>query len=343
MKIFFIGFNRNYSTLPKDYADAFNKYHLEIPYYYARDGKNDVTIFTPDYEDDGISFENGGSLTCKKRDSFNLFKGNADVVVHWRSWFEEFFDSSAENFIHLCDHSYSDEWKIKVSHSFNDSKLSGVLCYASWHKRYLKSKLFFLPDLAFFVNVTLGVDTEIYYPKDKDTHSMLWSSDPGRGLSGALDLVAKLYSCDKRFRLHVCFPDYCKISKIDHPAVVWHGSLNNGVELWDLFNCSAILPYTSTFLEPSSRAHRQAQAAGAMVLYPPNMGSPSELIQNGLTGIVEPIGKWSSIILKNVNSGEWKVIGDFARVFAETQTWKVQAQNFNKLFDHNNRLIRRGE
>ncbi len=96
----------------------------------------------------------------------------------------------------------------------------------------------------------------------------------------------------------MCWPDYAKdystVSSLaaSHPAFELHKNLDNGPQLWSLFNKCGFLPYTSTFKEPSSRAHRQAMAAGCVVLYPPDMGSPSELIKDRMTGYVMSTDKW---------------------------------------------------
>jgi hypothetical protein len=159
---------------------------------------------------------------------------------------------------------------------------------------------------------------------------MLWSSDPGRGLTGALELAVKLHARDARFKLHVCHPDYAKLSPIRHPAIVWHGNVSNGPALWKLFNETGILPYTSTFTEPSSRAARQAQCAGSLVLYPPNMGTPSEYVQDMNTGITRPVGQWADTILSIADTTESRQICENARAQALSESWSVQAKRFNE-------------
>jgi len=330
MKIAFVGIKRKYQEIPEDYRDSFNQYHLELPYYYAKYGNNDVVISTLDYEDDGVQFE-AGSLKCMLEKSVQLSK--FDVVVHWRRWFPEFYDPGAINVINCQDHSFSQEWTSSASIAFRSGQLYGILCFKSWHKRNLLIECPWLTEDRALEGVTLGVDTDIYKPSvNKDPYQMLWSSDPGRGMSGAIALVMKLFQIDKRFRLHLCYPDYVKQpQKIQHPALVWHGSISNGPKLWNMFNDTGILPYTSTFKEPSSRAHRQAQAAGSLVLYPPNMGTPSELIENNITGVVDNQSLWPDRIIDLIKSGKWLEIGQNARKFAESQSWKVQAENFNNL------------
>ena len=120
--------------------------------------------------------------------------------------------------------------------------------------------------------------------------------------------------------------------KVNHPALIWHGFIPAGQKLWNLFRNTGVLPYTSTFPEPSSRVHRQAQAAGSLVLYPPNMGTPSEVIKNLETGIVS-YSPWADTIQELVESGKWKEIGVKAREFAISERWEVQAQRFNTLIE----------
>lgn len=163
---------------------------------------------------------------------------------------------------------------------------------------------------------------------------MLWASDPGRGLNDAIGVALGLFHKDKRYRLNICYPDYARpATKINHPALIWHGSIPNGPKLWDVFNRCGILPYTSSFYEPSSRAHRQAQAAGSLVIYPTNRGTPSELIEDDVTGLVRPLSvNWVDIIDAYVCDGRWKEIGSKARDFAISENWEVQARRFENFF-----------
>ena len=341
MIVAFVGVKRKYQELPENYRDKFTQYHLELPYYFARFGGNKVTVTTVDYGDvGGVVFTDSmhGLLQHVTEDDF---KSNAlltaapyDVVVHWRKWFPELYRPEAINVINCQDHSFSEEWKREVREAYGEGKLYGILCFPKWHKGNLLRELggFMNPDRA-IDGLTLGVDTDIYHPIEaKDPYQLLWASDPGRGLYGALQLAHKLFTIDKRFRLNVCYPDYVTAQRVSHPAVIWHGNVSNGERLFRLFNECGVLPYTSNFMEPSSRAHRQAMAAGSMVLYPPNMGTPSDLIQSGKTGIVELPQFWASTISKAVESGNWKKLGAAAREYAISENWAVQARRFNEYF-----------
>ena len=336
MKVAFVGVKRKYQELAPEYRYHFNQFHLELPFYYARDGGNDVTITTVDYTNEPIRevLGGGGSLRCQQETQFINQGADWDVVVHWRRWFPEMYKPGAVNVINCQDHSFGPEWKGEVTDAILSKKCRGILCFPTWHKRNLVYELSLSPDYM-FDGVTLGVDTTVYAPTfDKDPYQMLWASDPGRGLTGAVMLAIQLFQVDKNFRLHVCYPDYVKnVQKVNHPAIVWHGNMDNSQNLWDIFRYTGVLPFTSTFMEPSSRAHRQAMAAGSMVLYPPDRGSPSELIQNDLTGVVADPSNWAAIILRNVRSGEWKKIGERAREYAISENWAVQATRFNELME----------
>lgn len=330
MRIAFVGVKRKYWELPPEYRDPFNQYHLELPYYYAKPG-NSVTVTTVDYHD-APRLVGRGDLVCIPEGDSGLHE--FDVVIHWRKWFPEFYHPEAVNVINCQDHTFSKEWRDSVQQAFNEKKLYGILCFPGWHKRNLQAESC-LPQERLLDGVTLGVDTEVYRPSPgKDPYQMLWASDPGRGLDGAIGLAIQLFHRDKRFRLHVCHPDYARGNRVNHPAIIWHGNVNNGPKLWDLFNTTGILPYTSTFFEPSSRAHRQAQAAGSMVLYPPRMGTPSELIVDDQTGIVRDPSRWVDIIEEKVKSGDWERLGKNARDFAVSENWDVQAERFNRLFEN---------
>lgn len=343
MRIAFVGLEKDFAQIPPDYVEKFVQYHLEIPWYYAQAG-NEVYITTPsrfDWRHDFLPDIDSNVRVAVLPElnyrivfsrPFMVEDGQLDVVIHWRKWREDLYMPGAINLLHTCDHTYGEDWKKNVRDAFNEGKLYGILCYRSWHRRNMELETG-LPTERFFTDCTLGVDTDIYHPvPEKDPYQMLWSSDPGRGLAGAIELAVKMFSFDKRYRLNICYPDYVRPpSRAQHPALVWHGNVSNGPKLWSLFNRCGVLPYTSTFKEPSSRAHRQAQAAGSLVLYPPDMGSPSELIQHEVTGIVAPISQWSGILLELVRTGLWSEYGVNARRFAEQQTWKIQAENFNTL------------
>ncbi len=344
MRIAFVGVKRKYQDLACEYREMFNQYHLELPFYYARDGGNDVTITTVDYEPNfGELLEHRfgvhgnirqGSLTCILEKNFQ--KRDYDVVIHWRKWFPEFYVPGALNLINCQDHSFSLQWKDDVRTALSNGQLYGILCFPTWHKRDISVEVG-IPEERLLDGVTLGVDTDIYTPAVlKDPYSLLWASDPGRGFIHALQLVMYLWKKDKRFRLHVCYPDYVQGNFLpNHPAIVNHGSMKNGTELWALFNSCGVLPYTSTFKEPSSRAHRQAQAAGSLVVYPKDMGTPSELITHGETGLIashpNDVLAWSDLILSSIETGDWQRIGMKAREMAVSENWQVQAQRFNSL------------
>ncbi len=332
LEVAFVGIKRDYSKLDPDYIDFFNQYHLEIPFYYAKHSNCVVTIVTTSYSSPFRKFDFGGSIRCITEAQYLEEKRNYDVVVHWRKWFEEFHASSAVNVINCCDYNFSSQWLSDVRTATAAKKLYGILCFPTWHEQQLRHEIG--SSVRLITGLHLGVDTDIYCPHpDKDPYQMLWASDPGRGLNSALSLAARLASIDKRFVLNICYPDYVPKPFIpDVPFVVDHGNIGNGQKLWHLFNTCGILPYTSTFHEPSSRAHRQAQAAGSLVLYPPAMGSPSSLIEDGVTGYVRPLEEWTGLILRAVSNGSWATFGKHARDFAVSENWSVQAARFHEFF-----------
>ncbi len=339
MRVAFVGVKKDWDALRAEgYLESFIKYHLELPWYYAKFGANAVDIYTENSfdEDNAIYvFGTGGSYTLI--DGTKKFPEGYDVVIHWRKWFSDFYDPNAINVINSQDHSYSSEWMSNVFRADEGGKLHGIMCFPTWHEENLRGEL---PGLRLISGLTLGVDTDIYKPTEKDPFSLLWASDPGRGLWGVIPVINDLYRRDQRYKLHVCWPDYVSNSGMYeslkmHPAIVFHKNLKNGPELWNLFNTSAFLPYTSQFKEPSSRAHRQAQAAGQFVFYPPDMGSPSYLIDHSTTGWVCSPDSWSSIIDRTVtNWDDYKIqsMSKRARQLAINENWEVQARRFNKYF-----------
>lgn len=338
MKVAFVGVKRDYSKLDKNYVRFFNKYHLEIPFYYAELGGMDVTVTTTNYTGVHEDFPSGGRFWNEPELSWlgGHEKGRHEVVVHWRDWFEDLYDKKAYNVLHTCDHTYSDEWKQKVRAAVTAGKLKAIICYRGWHAENMARelsqdghRLLEIPKLQIITDLTFGVDPTIYTPApNKDRRALLWSSDPGRGLMGAVQLAIQLHQRDKRFKLHICHPDYVKPNPIQHPAIVWHGNVPNGPELWKIFNETGVLLYTSTFREPSSRACRQAQAAGSLVCYPPNMGTPSEYIQDMDTGIMRNIPRWSETLLNVLDSPDYDRICNLARKQALSESWEVQAKRF---------------
>jgi hypothetical protein len=337
VRIAFVGVKRKYMELAEDYRLAFNRFHLELPYYFARDGGNEVTITTVDYRAVGVPV-GSGVLRCVTETEFKNDQSKYDVIVHWRKWFPEFYKSKAVNVINCQDHSFSGEWVAAVRNAYDEKKLTGILCFPTWHQRNLQAETG-LPDEALIPGLTLGVDTEIYRPEQtrESTFQMLWASDPGRGLDRCIQLALELYRRNPQFKLNVCYPDYVPPRpRIQHPAVIWHGNVSNGPKLWKLFNTCTFLPYTSCFMEPSSRAHRQGQASGMVVLYPPGRGTPSELIRENGGGYCAPIDTWADIIQEQAEgicmfNNPSGIMGR-ARELALSENWAVQAKRFNDYF-----------
>jgi len=338
MRIAFVGIEKDWAELEKrDYVKKFIQYHLELPYYYARDGFNSVDIVS--------NYEYGPFMTVQDYCPIEIIRPEKllnrsyDVVVHWRKWIEECYRPEAINVINSQDRSYSPEWLATVQKASAEGKLTGILCFPTWHEQKLRSEMSYFADSympKLFSGVTLGVDTEVYVPvRPKKMKEMLWASDPGRGVEGAVHLAIELWKKDKEFKLHICFPDYVDSDlQINHPALEIHQCLQNGPELWGLFNQCGFLPYTSTFMEPSSRAHRQAMAAGCVVLYPPGKGTPSELLTHGEDSFVVPVEEWAEWICNLIeNKSGYDRISNNARNLALSENWEVQAKRFNKLFE----------
>lgn len=339
MRVAFVGVKRKYLELDTSYVGFFDRFHLELPWYYAVYGGNDVTLTTVDYDEDQREVVSDcgnfrGSIRHVREDRLREQQG-FDVVVHWRKWFPELHRPEAVNVIVCQDHSFSPEWKVGVGEASRSGKLHGILCFPEWHERNLVTEMAGFGEVRTLPGMTLGVDPGVYRPShQKSPYTLLWASDPGRGLEGAVRIAAQLWNIDRRFKLHVYHPDYARANPINHPAVVWHGNVGNGSELFEAFNAAGFLPYTSTFREPSSRAHRQAMAAGALVLYPPNMGTPSDLIQNRVSGIVSQPSEWVRTIVDFVtkdNAGYRDIVRN-ARDYALSERWEVQARRFNEYF-----------
>ncbi len=343
----FVGMKRAPSSLPEGYWQTFVRFHLELPWYYAKhaDVRVHLTTVEPVEYSEDFRGSKGGTISTLTEGQF-LDQGYKethnpyDVVVHWRRWFEDLYVPGARNVVLTQDHSYGDQWKGEVGRAFHAGKLDGILVFPTWHKENTARELEGLvPADRLYEGMTLGVDTEVYQPNNKDPFSLLWASDPGRGLDSLVNPFLRLWQKDRRYTLTVTYPDYVKPESVNrfshflkHPGVRHLPSVRNGGQLWDLFNSSGILPYSSTFPEPSSRCHRQAMAAGCMVLYPPGMGTPSRLIENNLTGIVEQPDLWPEVIGTMVSSGRWEEIGKNARTYAISENWAVQANRFYSFF-----------
>lgn len=368
MRVAFVGIKRPFLPIPDEIGitrETFVQYHLEIPYYYGMAGDNHCFVSTVDFghsdpatspdesndieehpsahfDYDWGNYERGTYLVREewiKARNGRVGWGSMDVVVHWRSWQQWAYDACprALHLMQTCDHSYSPEWIATTKRALVTGQLARLICFDTWHVRNTMRELDVGWD-AVLTNLHLGVDTVTYRPLEKDPFQLLWASDPGRGLAGCLEVFDHLYRRDRRYHLHITYPDYVKQKvSVSHPAIHVHHNMRNGQELWDLFATSAFVPYTCVFPEPSSRVHRQAQAAGCCLLYPPDMGSPSELIISGRTGIImrNTDGKptsyegWAKVIDDFRSSGDSAMIGREARLFALTEDWGVQAERFN--------------
>lgn len=335
MRVAFVGIHRPYKEFDQEYIRFFNRFHLEIPFYFAEYGGNDVTVTTIDTSGPYEEFPSGGRFrNLSESDFLSVIDEKYDVIIHWRNFFPKFYREDILHIMHTCDHSYPLAWINQTVDAYNNGQLHYIDAYPTWHVENLYKELKgHIPMYHLLPGFTFGVDTDVYQPHpDKDPRALLWSSDPGRGLMPAIQLAIQLFQRDKRYRLHICYPDYVKqMQPINHPAIVIHGNVPNGPKLWELFGRCGVLPYTSSFKEPSSRAFRQAQAAGSLVLYPPDMGSPSRFIKDGIDGFVRPINEWTDLIIKTVeNKTLYDSICSNARKTALSENWRVQAARFNE-------------
>lgn len=343
----FVGMKRAPSDLPEGYIESFIRYHLELPYYYAKytDCRVHLTLTEPAPFSKDFREEGGGTISTLTEGQFldPTFKETHnpyDLVIHWRKWNDDLYVPGARNVVVLQDHSYSTEWKSAVSAAFKSGKLDGLMLFPNWHlENTIRELDGIVPSDRLYTGLSLAVDTDIYKPGQKDPFQLLWASDPGRGLYALIEPFMKLWQKDRRFRLNVVYPDYVQPAALAqyagffrHPGVKVLGCVPNGQGLWDLFNNTGILPYTSTFKEPFGRCPMQAMSAGSLVLYPPGMGTPAALIEEGNAGILAPIDKWHEIIPALVSSGEWAEIGKRAREFALTKDWRPVAQKFYNFF-----------
>lgn len=341
LRVAFVGNRRPYTDMPPGYWATFLQYHTELPWYYAKHAKIDVTFVTSTRYDYECEFASGGTLTCISEEQYldDPQTGmNYDVIVHWRKWFPELYCENSRNVILAQDQSYSEDWKRVVIEAHEAGQLDGIIVFPTWHMEHVREQLPL--SIKLYTNMTCGVDTDIYKSAvTKNPYQLLWASDPGRGLEKLISPFLQLWAQDRRFNLVVTYPDYVKsdviaryASFLRHPAVSHRPSVRNGPALWNLFNESVFLPYSSTFPEPYSRVCRQMMASEGVVLYPPDMGTPSHLIATGLTGIVSMPSAWPEQITKMIETGLWQTIGRNARAFAVSENWAVQAQRFYSFF-----------
>lgn len=348
LNVAFVGVKRKPSDFNESYWENFIRFHLELPYYFAKYSNCKIDVTTVEKINYKRVFSCGSSVRCITEyeylnPEFDATHEPYDVVVHWRKWFDEFYMPSAMNVILSQDHSYSEQWKLNVKCAVDSKKLFGILVFPEWHKKNTLNELEGIVDESMlFDGLTFGVDTDIYYP-DSDyrlRYDLLWASDPGRGLENLVEQFLLLWKKDRRYRLTVTYPDYVtkdsvyKFSQFfKHPGVRHIPNLRNCPDLWNLFNRSMFLPYTSNFKEPSSRCYRQAQAAGMIVMYPENMGTPSDIIKNNVDGIIVQHDKICDKILE-INNDDKIVesISTNASNFAKTQNWEVQANKFYNFF-----------
>jgi glycosyltransferase involved in cell wall biosynthesis len=330
LRVAFVGVERKYNELDPSYVWAFTHFHLEIPWYFAESGI-DIVLTTPDYNEPQTSVGHG-SLEHVSESVFKFSGGFGvkDAVVHWRKWRDDLSIDGVPNFVHLCDFNYGVSFVETMRSAAQKPCFAGVFAFRGWHKEQIEREMPFLSGRV-ITDIALGVDPELYRPTQKDRFKMLWASDPGRGLEGVVKLAGDLWKRDRRYKLHVCYPDYVKAPfSLSHPAIVVHRNLRNGPELGDLFNTSSFVPYTSTFPEPSSRVHTQGQAAGCVVLYPPNVGSPSSMIVDGETGYVRDVTSWADLI-QGMDDETFQRVSRGARDHSLTQRWGVRATQFKAL------------
>lgn len=339
LNIAFVGMGRDPRTLPKNYLYNFIRYHLELPYYYQRYADINVSLtFNHELDDYLEDQEDCERLFLYTEREFSALKEHFDVVIHWRKWNEQCYREEAVNLILSQDHSYGNEWKKNVWFARDQGKLTGILVFPEWHKKNTDREL--EGRVPLFEGVTLGVDTEIFYPGDRDPYKLLWASDPGRGLQELIPVFLELRRYAS-YQLFITWPDYVQKESLVRynsffklPGVNVIGQIPNDENLWKLFRDCGTLPYTSTFPEPSSRCHRQAMACGALVLYPENMGTPSDLLSKSGAGVVANPSTWAQKIYNLHKDDSWYSIANKAVDIAVSENWEVQAKRFYDLAVH---------
>lgn len=350
MRVAFVGMGRDRSTINAGYLYNFVRFHLELPFYYSQHPEMDVTLTFPGHLhnspiqekelDHFDTREDCEQLSLVSEIDFLKHHLDYDIVVHWRKWFDHLYRPEAKNVILSQDHSYGAEWLRDVHRANDEKKLDGILVFPTWHKENTRREVG--SDITLIDGLTLGVDTSVYYRDEtQDPFQLLWASDPGRGLDTLIPIFLQLRAIDNRFQLNVTWPDYVTAQTIERyktafkhqQGINWIGQIPNDEKLHALFRRCGVLPYSSTFKEPSSRCHRQSMACGALVLYPPEMGTPSELIMTDNCGIVTDPRTWArSIYNLTVVGAGWKHYGEKAISVASSEDWSVQAERFYETF-----------
>jgi len=181
-----------------------------------------------------------------------------------------------------------------------------------WHRDYICSIFDITTDrLLPFPKDGIHPENLGYFQKTPKT--VLFASSPSRGLKQLFQIFSILVKKDPKFELHVCVPERAKRFKFEHIPFhkkIWRfkkdkndlASIYNFApcqnlhyhsymppytkEHWDLFKKCEYLVYPSVFTEPSSRVTTHARGAGCVILYPPNMGSPSDFLTHQVDAII---------------------------------------------------------
>ncbi len=150
-------------------------------------------------------------------------------------------------------------------------------------------------------------------PFSKKRKTILFASNPARGLKPLVKIFSNLIKKDPEFVLHACVPERARGYKFKtepnsllsrllrrrdpkNSLLYNYGACDNlcyhsylppyQQEHWQLFKMCEYLVYPSTFTEPSSRVVTHARGAGCVILYPPDMGSPSDFLTHNVDAIV---------------------------------------------------------
>lgn len=156
-----------------------------------------------------------------------------------------------------------------------------MVCVSNWHKKQIA---YAVQDIGI---KKLGIDV-IYPPLapyciptgiEYDPYKLVFFSSPHKGLAETLEIFAKLYLKDNRYRLYIANPGYYPSAEISHPGIIVLGTLTHRAVINHVRSSLCKFYPNTSFQETFGLVLAEANAVGTPVIAHP-IGASSEVLEH---------------------------------------------------------------